>query len=80
MYPLLSAIQRKAWTDAKRLSLELVQCDPDPGIYHELYLRIDQIINLAHQQRHPRSSVSQPTMTSDDSDPLDCRESEVDDE
>ena len=80
MFPLLSAIQRKAWVDAKRLSHELIQCDSDPSIYHELHLRIDQIINLAHQQRYPRSPTSQPTMASDDSDESDRQQSAENDE
>ncbi|UJR23231.1 hypothetical protein I4U23_026250 [Adineta vaga] len=63
MYPLLSAIQRKAWVQAKRLCHQLISCDPERTIYHDLYLRLSQITNLANQQRRPRTIASPTTTT-----------------
>ncbi|CAF1466208.1 unnamed protein product [Adineta ricciae] len=58
MYPLFSAIQRKSWIRAKRLCRELIACEPERKIYHELYLRLDQITNLANQRHQSRTIAS----------------------
>jgi len=66
MFPLFSAIQRKAWVRAKRLCYELILCDPGRKSYHDLYVRLEQIINLIDRRRHPPSIVNQATTDSGD--------------
>jgi hypothetical protein len=61
MFPLFSAIQHRAWTRAKKLSHELILCDPERKMYHDLYIRIDQITNLIDQRAHLRPTVSSAT-------------------
>ena len=58
MYPLLSAIQRKSWVRAKRLCHEVIACEPERKIYHELYLRLNQITNLTNQRHQSRTTAS----------------------
>jgi hypothetical protein len=66
MFPLFNAIQRKAWVRAKRLCYELILCDPKRKIYHDLYVQLEQIINLIDRRLHPRSAVSQETTANSD--------------
>ena len=63
MFPLFSAIQRKAWTRAKKLSYELLLCDPERKNYIDLYIRLEYITNLIEQQRHPQSAANRVTTT-----------------
>jgi hypothetical protein len=66
MFPLFSAIQRKAWVRAQKLCHELVLCDPERKIYHRLYVRLEQINNLIDQQLHPQSVIRQAATASND--------------
>jgi len=66
MFPLFSAIQRKAWVRAKRLCYELILCDSERKSYHDLYVRLEQITNLIDRRLHPRVAVSQETTASSD--------------
>jgi hypothetical protein len=66
MFPLFSAIQRKDWKRAKRLCHELVLCDPERNMYIELYVRLDQIMNLIDRRLHPQSAIRQATIPSHD--------------
>ncbi|CAF1175471.1 unnamed protein product [Adineta ricciae] len=63
MYPLLSAIQRKSWVRAKRLCHEVIACEPERKIYHELYLRLDQITKLANQRHQSRTTAASSAST-----------------
>lgn len=53
MFPLFSAIQRKAWVRARHLCYELILCDPSRKNYHDLYEQIDEIIHLLHLRTRP---------------------------
>lgn len=64
MFPLFSAIQRKAWIQARKLCHELVLCDPDRTSYQDLYVRLEQIIDVIDRRLHPRSINSQATILS----------------
>jgi hypothetical protein len=55
MFPLISAIERKAWLQARQLSRELLLYDIDRRSYRELFARLDKIINLIDQRLRPRS-------------------------
>jgi hypothetical protein len=64
MFPLFSAIQRKSWGRAKKLCHEVILCDPERKIYHELYVRLDQLTNLTQRRHHSRSTISQTAAAS----------------
>ena len=67
MFPLFSAIQRKAWIQAKRLCHELILCNPERKIYQDLYVRLDLITSLINRHHHQPSDVSRATTASSDS-------------
>jgi hypothetical protein len=60
MFPLFSAIQRRAWMRARKLCYELILSDPWRKNYRDLYDRIDQIIRVINQRLKP----AQPTLPS----------------
>lgn len=62
MFPLISAIERKAWLQARQLARELLVYDIDRPSYRELFARLNQIINLIDRRLRPRS-VSRETST-----------------
>lgn len=76
MYPLFSAIQRKAWIQARRLCHELIFCDPGRTSSHDLYVRLEQIIDLNDRQLHPQSAVSQAPIADNDGNILSRQRSE----
>ena len=60
MFPLFSAIQRKAWMRASKLSYELLLCDPERASYQDLYQRLQQLTALTtRRKKHLHSSASQ---------------------
>jgi len=63
MFDLFSALQRKAWTGARRLCYELILCDPGRQTYRNLYERIDQIVKVIDRRRHPRQIPISRTVT-----------------
>jgi hypothetical protein len=66
MFPLFSAIQRKAWTRARKLCYELVLCDPERPSYQELYVRLERIITLGNRRSRSYSNTSQTRIASGD--------------
>jgi hypothetical protein len=60
MFPLFSAIQRRAWVRARKLCHELILSDPWRKNYRDLYDRIDQIIRVINQRLKP----AQPNLPS----------------
>lgn len=69
MFDLFSAIQRKAWTQARKLSYDVILCDPRRKSYIQLYERIDQIVKIMDQRRRPRQILSRTiTESSNNSD------------
>ena len=66
MFPLFSAIQRKAWTRARKLCYELLLCDPKRPSYQELYVRLEKIIAFDNRRRRSYSSTSQTRTASGD--------------
>jgi len=63
MFDLFSALQRKAWTGARRLCYELILCDPGRQLYRDLYEKIDQIVKVIDRRRHSRQSPISRTIT-----------------
>ena len=63
----------KAWSRARKLCYELIFYDPWRQDYHDLYRRIDEIIDMSDRRYHPRIIYSkpetpvsvQPSLTSD---------------
>lgn len=58
MFPLFSAIQRKAWVRARKLCYDLILCDPLRQNYRDLYYQIDHILTLIDHRRRPRAVLS----------------------
>jgi hypothetical protein len=75
MFPLFSAIQRKAWIQAKRLSYELLLCDPERPSYQDLYLRLEQITSRTNRRIHSHSNTSQSRTASIDREKSDQQQS-----
>ncbi len=64
MFPLFSAIQRRAWMRARKLCHELILSDPLRQDHRDLYARIDQIIKIMNQRvRPPPPPVPSRTIT-----------------
>ncbi|CAF1100788.1 unnamed protein product [Rotaria sordida] len=57
MFPLFNAIQRRAWMRARRLSHELILCDPLRQNYRDLYYQINQIITLIERRVQPKAAI-----------------------
>ena len=62
MFPLMSAIQHRAWIQAKRLCRELILWDPLRNDYRELHFQIEQTIKLT-DQRLDAQSISSRSLT-----------------
>ncbi|CAF3918432.1 unnamed protein product [Rotaria magnacalcarata] len=58
MFALFSAIQRRAWSRARKLCYELILCDPLIKTYRDLYYRIDNIIELIDQRSRSKHMAS----------------------
>lgn len=54
MSALCRAIEMKTWSRAKKLCYELIFYDPWRQDYHDLYHRIDEIIDMSDRRYQPR--------------------------
>lgn len=66
MFPLFNAIQRGAWTRARKLSYELLLCDPERVSYIDLYRRLEQITHLIDRRLHPQEFARQTTVANNE--------------
>lgn len=63
MNSLVYAIERKAWTRARKLARELRFYDIERASYLELEFRLNQILNLINHRLYPRSIDRRSTMS-----------------